>query len=102
MSERTYRPQPIDTSKVDLDEGLRGLVERRAANVHDHWAMKRIADGWTHGPHRDDAARKHPDLVPYDELPETEKEYDRRTAVETLKAIVALGYRIVRAQPGGG
>ncbi|MBN1422818.1 MAG: Ryanodine receptor Ryr [Planctomycetes bacterium] len=97
---KRYRPRPIDTSSVRLDEGLLGLMERLAENVHDTWAKGRMDEGWTYGPRRDDAARKHPDLVPYDELPEGEKEYDRRTASETLKAILAMGYRIVRASAG--
>jgi hypothetical protein len=72
------------------------LTERLAEHSHDVWATQRIADGWTYGPKRDDATKKHPDLIPYAELPEPEKEYDRKAAMETLKAIIALGYRIVR------
>jgi retron-type reverse transcriptase len=37
---------------------------------------------------------QHPDLVAYADLPETEKTYDRNAAMETLKAVLALGYRI--------
>lgn len=87
-------PCPIDTSAVYLQEDLATLIERLAENVHDHWASQRIADGWTFGPDRDDAQKKHPDLVPYADLPESEKVYDRRVARETLKTILALGYRI--------
>lgn len=90
----TYKPQPIDTSGVTLPEELLKLTERLAENAHDNWARQRIAEGWTYGPRRDDNAKEHPDLVPYRELPESEKEYDRRAAMETLKAILALGYRI--------
>lgn len=90
----TYVPQPIDTSAVELPPHLVVLTERLAESTHDHWASQRLADGWTLGPRRDDEAKTHPCLVPYDELPESEKEYDRRTALETLKAILALGYRI--------
>jgi hypothetical protein len=90
----TYTPRPIDTSGIELSPGLRDLIERLAANNHDNWAQQRIAEGWRYGPERDDGAKTHPDLVPYDKLPESEKEYDRRSVVETLKAIVASGYRI--------
>jgi hypothetical protein len=79
---------------VRLPAPLEALIERLAENNHDVWARQRLADGWTHGPARDDAGKRHPGLVPYGELPESEKEYDRRTVIETLKAIVALGYRI--------
>jgi len=89
-----YDPNPIDTSRVRLSDELVALTERLAANTHDVWAKQRIAEGWTYGPKRDDATKQNPDLVPYSALPESEKEYDRQTAMQTLKAIVALGYRI--------
>lgn len=97
----TYQPKPIDTSHVALSADLAALTERLAQNTHDIWARQRMAEGWTWGPRRDDAARTHPGLVPYAELSEAEKDYDRNTAVETLKLIVVLGYRIERkaAQP---
>jgi hypothetical protein len=90
----TYKPAPIDTSAVSLSGELRELTERLAANTHDLWAAQRMAEGWSYGPHRDDENRRHPCLVPYDELPQAEKEYDRITALGTLKAILSLGYRI--------
>ncbi len=90
----TYSPNPIDTSEVELSTRLSELTERLAANNHDHWALQRIAEGWRFGPDRNDKAKTHPDLVPYEELPDSEKEYDRRSVVETLKAIIALGYRV--------
>ena len=67
-----------------------------AENNHNHWAQKRIEEGWLYGPKRDDHAKEHPDLVPYTELSESEKDYDRKTVIEVLKAIVALGYGIKR------
>jgi ryanodine receptor 2 len=90
-----YHPQLIDTSRVILPESLRDLLEVLAANTHEHWAAQRIADGWVYGPARNDARKEHPCLVPYEQLPDSEKEYDRITAIETLKAIVAQGYQIV-------
>ena len=95
MAIREYRPAPIVTDAIELPRRLDVLLERLAEHVHDVWAAKRIAEGWTHGPARSDEARQHPDLVPFAELGEGEKEYDRATARETLRAIVALGYRIV-------
>ncbi len=89
-----YQPKPIDTSKIELTPDLTQLTELLAENAHDIWAERRMAEGWTHGPERNDTARKHPDLVPYRELPDSEKEYDRKAAMETLKAICALGYEI--------
>jgi len=94
----SYAPQPIDTSGVSLTPEVLELRELLAENAHDHWALQRMADGWTYGPQRDDRRKRHPCLVPYEELPESEKEYDRSTAIETLKAILALGYRIEKAE----
>jgi RyR domain len=89
-----YKPDPIPTSDVHLDEEVLELTERLAENAHDTWARQRINDGWKLGPQRDDDKKEHPSLVPYDELPEEEKEYDRSTAMETLKALIAMGYSI--------
>lgn len=93
-----YKPQPIDTSDVELGEEILELTERLAENAHDIWARQRLADGWAWGPRRDQDEKEHPSLVPYEELPESEKEYDRSTAMETLKAMIALGYRIERVE----
>ena len=89
-----YQPAPIDTSDVELPSELSVLVERLAENAHDLWARQRMADGWTLGDERNDAELKHPGLVPYDELPDSEKEYDRIMAIESIKSIVALGYDV--------
>lgn len=91
-----YMPKPIDTTDVMLSSELLALTEKIAENVHDVWAVGRIADGWTYGSVRDDAKKETPCLVPYAELPELEKEYDRNTALETLKLIKKLGYEITR------
>ncbi len=96
----TYQPQPIDTSGVALPPEIHQLTERLAENAHEIWARQRITDGWHYGPKRDDARKEHPCLVPYDQLPEDEKQYDRGAAMETLRAILSLGYRIVPADPG--
>lgn len=93
---KTYTPAPLDTSDIELPDDITSLVEQMARNVHEVWAEGRMNDGWTWGEVRDDAQKSHPCLVPYDELPESEKEYDRHTAVETLKLILHLGFKITR------
>ena len=95
-----YEPAPIDTSGVTLTEELLELTELLARNVHDLWARQRMAEGWRYGPERNDARKEHPDLVPYDQLPEGEKAYDRQTAMESIKLILALGYRIENPDHG--
>ncbi len=92
-----YQPAPIDASAVVLPAELQGLTERLAENAHDLWARQRFKEGWSWGPKRDDAAKKHPCLVPYAQLPESEKEYDRQAALGTLRAILGLGYRIEKS-----
>ena len=90
-----YKPQPVDTTDVRLPESLVPLTERIAENVHEVWAASRISEGWTLGPERNTEKKTTPCLVPYGELPEEEKAYDRNTAMQTLKLIVKLGYRIL-------
>jgi adenylate cyclase len=90
-----YEPIPMDTSGTALPPELLDLIERLAANAHDIWAVERMAQGWTYGPQRDDARKLHPCLVPYEDLPDSEKEFDRKTAIGTLKAIMHLGYSIL-------
>ena len=90
----TYTPKPIDVSHVTISADLEKLIERVAENVHELWAEQRIKEGWKWGPRRDDAARQHPGLVPYTDLSESEKEYDRITTRGVLKSVLALGYRI--------
>ena len=91
---KTYIPSPIDTSDIELPNDLKQLMEELAKNVHETWAAGRLNDGWTYGPERNDALKQHPCLIAYDELPESEKDYDRHTATETLKTILKLGWRI--------
>jgi hypothetical protein len=91
-----YNPSPVDTSCVRLSDEIEALKESLARNAHDVWARQRLDQGWTYGLNRNDDAKTHPCLIPYEELPESEKEYDRKTAIETLRMIIALGYQIKR------
>ena len=90
-----YIPNPVDLSAVELPEGLNELVESLSKNVHEVWAAGRIAEGWKYGPVRDDTKKEHPCLIPYKELSEEEKDYDRATALSTIKYILANSYRII-------
>ena len=94
MTQKIYTPQPIDLADVQLPEELNELVEQIAENVHDVWAQNRMDQGWVYGEERNDELKHHPCLVPYSELPETEKVYDRDTAIGTLKLICKLGFKI--------
>ncbi|HLK57077.1 MAG TPA: RyR domain-containing protein [Chthonomonadaceae bacterium] len=91
-----YIPHPLNTEQVSLSDDIRELTELLAKNTHDIWAKQRFAEGWRYGPKRDDAHKEHPCLVPYEQLSEIEKQYDRNTALETLKLLIALGYKVVK------
>ena len=94
MNNNGYIPHPADTSNIQLPEELLELAEVISKNVHEEWAKNRMNEGWTYGPVRNDKRKETPCLVPYEELPEEEKAYDRNTALATLKFIVAQGFRI--------
>lgn len=98
MKRKDYTPSPVDTAKTVVPDELVKLSERIAENAHDVWAAGRLAEGWTWGPVRDDLLKRHPCLVPYGELPEQEKEYDRRASMETIRLILALGFEIGRKE----
>lgn len=91
---KMYKLQPLDTGCIELSGDLLELTELLAKNTHEVWAQQRISEGWQYGEKRDDVLKLHPCLVLYEELPESEKEYDRNTAMETLKVIRKLGFKI--------
>lgn len=95
---KEYKPQPIDTSDVVLPDDLLDLTEKIAKNTHDVWAVGRMNEGWTYGEKKDDTVKTTPCLVPYEELPDSEKEYDRNTSLETIKLILKMGYEIIKKQ----
>jgi hypothetical protein len=89
-----YNPKPKVFSDIQLPPAIVELTERLARNTHDLWARQRMDEGWKFGPERDDARKQHPGLVPYDELSDSEKEYDRQTALEAIKLILSEGFEI--------
>lgn len=90
----TYAMKSVDLDGIELAAELNDLIEALAENIHDQWARGRIREGWRYGAERNDQEKLHPCLVPYNELPESEKEYDRVTAVTTLKFILKAGFEI--------
>lgn len=91
-----YDPKPIDVSDVLLDDDLLDLTEAIAENTHEVWAHGRKQEGWTYGPERNDTLKQNPDMVPYSDLPEGEKEYDRKTAFDALRLAKKLGFNVSR------
>lgn len=94
----TYQPKPINTETIELPAEISSLTERLAASTHDVWAVGKMSQGYVFGETTNDDAKTHADLIPYADLSEDKKDYDRNTAMETLKAIYALGYEICPKQ----
>lgn len=93
---KPYNPNPIKISEQELPAGIRNCIDEMARNVHEQWAQGRMLEGWTYGKTRNDDRKEHPTLVPYDELPESEKEYDRNTTKAVLAYILSQGFKITQ------
>ena len=93
-----YEPSPIGLDDVELSEDLSELQEAIAENAHEIWAKNRRDQGWSYGPERNDQKKETPDMIPYCNLPESEKLYDREMAMQTLKLVKKLGFEIVKQQ----
>ena len=91
-----YKPCPVNIDQIQLSDDLMNLTEAIAKQVHEIWAVGRIKDGWSYGKTRNDVLKTTPCLVPYEDLPDSEKQYDRDTAIGTIKFICALGYKITK------
>lgn len=90
-----YTPNPMDTSNITLPPEITDeVLEILARNTHEVWSLGRIQEGWTYGKEKDSVKKTHPCLIPYDDLPESEKEYDKRTSCESLLVLLKLGYKI--------
>ncbi len=96
MSNKEYIPHPEDVTDIELTADLMALAEVMAKNVHEEWAATRIEQGWRYGDKRNDSLKEHPCLIPYEELDESERVYDRNSAISTLKLITKLGYDITK------
>jgi hypothetical protein len=74
-------------------------VEQLAVMEHQRWLDERQRNGWTYGPTRDDVAKRHPSLVPWSKLSESEREKNR-AAVRAIPALLfRAGFRAVREPP---
>lgn len=93
---KEYIPSPIDTSQVEVNDTVLECAEILAKNTHEVWSQGRIKEGWTYGENRDNEKKTNPCLVAYEDLPESEKEYDRNTSLESIKVLIALGFDIVK------
>lgn len=93
-NQSNYEPHPLDLDDVEIEPELMELREAIAENAHEVWAKTRKNQGWSYGKERDDAKKFHPDMIPYNLLPESEKEYDRLMAINTIKLVKKLGWEL--------
>ena len=91
-NQSNYEPHPLDLDDVTIEPELLELREAIAENAHEVWAKTRKDQGWAYGAERDDVKKLHPDMIPYNLLPESEKEYDRQMAINTIKLVKKLGW----------
>ena len=89
-----YKPEPMNTSAITLPPEVSGLADFLSKNVHEVWAAQKVQDGYTYGPTDSKVLKTHPNLVPYEQLSEADREYDRNTALETIKVLIKLGFVI--------
>ena len=97
-NQNNYEPHPLDLDDVPIEPEFLELREAIAENAHEVWARQRKDEGWTFGPVRDDEKKRHPDMLPYDLLPESEKEYDRQMALNTIKLVKKLGWELKKRE----
>lgn len=95
---KQYTPKPIDVSDIELHEDVSELREVIAENAHEIWAQQRQSEGWTYGPERNDERKQTPNMVPYAELSDVEKEYDRIMAINTIKLLKKAGYDLIKVE----
>jgi len=91
-----YHPRSIDLSQAAIPAEIRSSLEELSEIVHDQWAATRMAEGWKLGPVLDAARKVHPSIVPYNELPEKEKDRDRNSVLAAVAALIEKGYEIRR------
>lgn len=91
-----YKPHPINLSDVSLEKEIVELIDTFAENAHEVWAKARKDDGWTYGPVRDDFQKTDSILLPYDLLPEKEKDYFRLLSTDSIKFLKKLGWKFVK------
>ncbi|XP_050626571.1 ryanodine receptor 2 isoform X2 [Macaca thibetana thibetana] len=99
-SEGNFNPQPVDTSNITIPEKLEYFINKYAEHSHDKWSMDKLANGWIYGEIYSDSSKVQPLMKPYKLLSEKEKEIYRWPIKESLKTMLAWGWRIERTREG--
>jgi hypothetical protein len=88
-------PSPLPRDQIPLMKFSQGQIEQLAEWEHGRWNVERLKSGWRYGEKKDEARRLSPYLLPWQELPEAIKDYDR-AAVQDWPAILAQAGWVVR------
>eukprot|EP00002_Diphylleia_rotans_P021370 TRINITY_DN4160_c0_g1_i4.p1 TRINITY_DN4160_c0_g1~~TRINITY_DN4160_c0_g1_i4.p1 ORF type:complete len:1093 (+),score=211.13 TRINITY_DN4160_c0_g1_i4:154-3432(+) len=90
---KNYNPRIMNIAGINIDF-IKDLIDVIAEHVHDQWTLTKLNDGWKYDPVRDNGKKQHPMMVPYKDLTENEKSYDKNMAKQSIRLIVSLGYTI--------
>uniref|UniRef100_A0A8C8BL31 Ryanodine receptor 2 n=1 Tax=Otus sunia TaxID=257818 RepID=A0A8C8BL31_9STRI len=99
-SDGNFNPQPVDTSNITIPEKLEYFINKYAEHSHDKWSMEKFANGWTYGETYSESSKVQPLMKQYKLLSEKEKEIYRWPIKESLKTMLAWGWRIERTREG--
>ncbi|XP_059324864.1 ryanodine receptor 2 isoform X2 [Ammospiza nelsoni] len=99
-SDGNFNPQPVDTSNITIPEKLEYFINKYAEHAHDKWSMEKFANGWIYGETFSESAKVQPLMKQYKLLSEKEKEIYRWPIKESLKTMLAWGWRIERTREG--
>ncbi|MBK8060476.1 MAG: AAA family ATPase [Gemmatimonadetes bacterium] len=99
----------VDLANVEADDRalqqqvgqhIEHHIERLSEAEHEGWMEHKTRQGWKFGDKRDDAAKRHPSLIPYHILSESDKDYDRKTVRSYVKFVSLAGY-VIRFREAG-
>lgn len=78
--DQDYNEIPNEDQLESLKQGVKFALEHpnmTSEENHDNWMKMKASQGWIYGPVKDFEKKEHPDMVPYDDLPEIEKRKDK-------------------------
>ncbi|XP_076313816.1 ryanodine receptor-like isoform X3 [Tachypleus tridentatus] len=101
-SDGPYIPEPVNTANVQLNPELNNVVQKFAEHYHDAWANRKFENGWNYGDYWNYERKTHPRLKPYNLLAEWEKERYKEPIRESLKALIAIGWKLELGDRGKG
>lgn len=88
--------KPADSPGEKITAFTPAEIEVLAECEHDRWTLSRREFGWKYGPVYDEAARTHPEMIPYAGLSEEVKEFDRDPARDIPTLLKTIGKGVFR------